>query len=290
MRYFYLITAFLIFTLSVSAQEMDAKQINSKMTEIRRNTNWDNAAEAKKANEEIQKLSKQLMLLKQKVNTKKPNEIDKIKSDNVETNMKLWKQMMNSVEQGKESDILLGKPIRDEIVEEYKDDESPVIKSQEYLDEMTLLVIDMSLKTVQRTIDQMDKFKSIKALVITGGENGAPVSLSDLLTKAKNYPLEELYIINFKNYVSSIPVQVGNFKKLTLLSLVNNKLNKLPAEVGKLDSLKALYIDINPVNTVIAIVGKLKRLENLGIGKTSIAQSEIDKIKQQLPNCKILMQ
>ena len=34
----------------------------------------------------------------------------------------------------------------------------------------------------------------------------------------------------------------------------------------------------------------LNQLENLGIGQTNIAQSEIDKIKQLLPNCKILLQ
>lgn len=56
----------------------------------------------------------------------------------------------------------------------------------------------MSLKTVQRTIDQMDKYKSIKTLIITGGQFGSAVNLDDLLNKAKNYPLEELYIINFK--------------------------------------------------------------------------------------------
>jgi len=149
---------------------MNAKQINQKMTEIRQNTNWDDPVEAKKANEEIQKLSKQLMLLKANVNpNKKDDPLNDMKKENVESNAKMWNQIMKAVDKGEDADILLGEPVREEIVEEYKDDESPKIKSQEYLNEMTLLVIDMSLKTVQRTIDQMDKFKSIKTLIITGG-------------------------------------------------------------------------------------------------------------------------
>lgn len=155
---------------------------------------------------------------------------------------------------------------------------------------MTLLVIDMSLKTVQRTIDQMEKFKSIKALVITGGESGVQVNLNDLLTRAKNYPLEELYIINFKNFVTVIPKQVGKFRNLTLLSITNNQLKALPPEVSSLSRLKTLYADINPISTIISTVGKLKQLDTLGIGKTSIAQSEIEQIKKQLPNCRIELQ
>jgi hypothetical protein len=197
---------------------------------------------------------------------------------------------MKSFEQGKDADILLAEPLREEIIEEYKDDESPIIKSQDYLDEMTMLVIDMSLKTVQRTIDQMEKFKSIKTLIITGGKFGTAVDLQNLLNKAKNYPLEELYIINFKIFVNSIPKQIKQFKNLKLLSILNNNVNSLPAEVENLKSLKTLYVDINPLTTLLPTVGKLNQLENLGIGQTNIAQSEIDKIKQLLPNCKILLQ
>lgn len=272
------------------AQDMNAKQINQKMTEIRRNTNWDNAEEARKANDEIKKLSKQLMLLKQKGNTANDDKSSEIKKENVESTAKLWQQMMKTFRQGEGADILLGEPVREEIVEEYKDDESPTIKSQEYLDEMTLLVVDMSLKTVQRTIDQMDKFKSIKTLVITGGTVGAQVNLGDLLTRARDYPLEQLYIINFRNYVTTIPKQVARFKNLTLLSITNNGIKSIPHEVGSCSSLKTLYVDKNPIQTILPTAGKLRQLETLGIGNTSIAQSEIDELKQQLPHCKILPQ
>lgn len=291
MKYFLLIWA-LLFAVSAYSQNMDASQIKKRMAEIRKTTNWDDPTAAKKANEEIKELSKKLMLSGKNQNP--TNESDSLKleqeKENVDYKMRLWGQMQESAKLGENSDILLGKPIRDEIIEEFKNDESPIIKNQEYLDEMTLLVIDMSLKTVQRTIDQMDKYKSIKTLVITGGKFGTAVNLDDLFKRAKNYPLEELYIINFKIFVNSIPKQIKQFKNLKLLSVLNNNVNSLPTEVGSLTSLQTLYVDINPISTLLPPIGKLKQLEKLGVGKTDISESEIVQIKQLLPNCEVLLQ
>ncbi|MGE5499334.1 MAG: hypothetical protein ACM3Q2_14735 [Syntrophothermus sp.] len=290
MKCFYLILFVCILFAGVNAQEMNAKQINQKITEIRRNTNWDDPASAKKANEQIRKLSKQLMMAKQNVKADAEDVDSQTKAENIEATAKVWDQIIEAADKGENADILFGKPVREEIIEEFIEDESPTIKNADYLNEMTLLVIDMSLKTVQRTIDQMDKFKSIKTLIITGGSSGALVNLDDLLKKAKDYPLEALYIINFRNYVTEIPKQINRYKGLTTLSLMNNHLKSLPAEVNTFAGLKNLYADINPIVTVLPQVTKLKKLENLGIARTGISQSEIDLISQQLPNCKILQQ
>ncbi len=290
MKYYFFFLILFAFFSGINAQEMDVKAINKKITEIRQNTNWDDAVAAKKANEEIKLLSKQLMLVKQKINTNKPSTVDEIKKENVEANSKIWDQMMKSFDKGKEADLLLGTPIREEIIEKYKNDESPLIKNPEVFQEQTLLVIDMSLKTVQRTIDQMDKFKSIKTLIISGGKFGMPVNLSDLLKRAKNYPLEELYIINFRQFVKSIPNDISRFKNLSLLSTVGNQLTNLPTEVSSFSLLMNLYIDANPISTILSVVSKIKSLENLGVGKTNISKTELEKIAQLNPNCKILLQ
>ena len=291
MKYFLLIWA-LLFAVSTFSQDMDEKKIKKRMAEIRKTTDWDDPAAAKKANYEIKELSKKLMLSGKNQNPS--NESDSLKleqeKENIDYKLKLLGQINESVRQGEGGDILLGKPIREEIIEEFKNDESPIIKNPEYFEEMTLLVIDMSLKTVQRTIDQMEKFKSIKILIITGGQFGTAVNLDDLLKKAKNYPLEELYIINFKIFVSSIPAQIKQFKNLKLLSVLNNNVSSLPVEVGSLASLKTLYVDINPVSTLLPTVEKLKKLEKLGVGKTGISESEIAQIKELLPNCEVLLQ
>lgn len=291
MKYFLFVWA-LLFAVSAFSQDMDASQIKNRMAEIRKTTDWDDPAAAKKANDEIKDLSKKLMLSGKNQNP--TNESDSLnleqEKENIDYKLKLLGQINESVKQGENADILLGKPIREEIVEEFKEDESPIIKNPEYFEEMTLLVIDMSLKTVQRTIDQMEKFKSIKTLVITGGQFGTAVNLDDLLKKAKNYPLEELYIINFKIFVNSIPTQIKKFKNLKLLSVLNNNVNNFPVELGSLTSLQTLYVDINPISTLLPTIGKLKHLEKLGVGKTGISESEIAQIKKLLPNCEVLLQ
>lgn len=283
---------FLLFASNLVAQNQSPEELKKQMAKIRQSTDWNDPVAAKKANDEIKKLSKQLML--SRTNQNPTNESDSLKleqqKEGVEYKMKLWSQIQESVKQGEGGDILLGKPIREEIIEEFKNDESPIIKNPEYFDEMTLLVIDMSLKTVQRTIDQMEKYKSIKTLVITGGQFGSAVNLDDLLKRAKNYPLEELYIINFKIFVNSIPKQIKQFKNLKLLSVLNNNVKTIPSEVGNLTSLQTLFVDINPISTLLPTVGKLKKLEKLGVGKTGVGESEITQIKQILPNCEVLLQ
>ncbi len=290
MKYFLLCGLFLFTAALAYPQKMDANQIRQKMAEIRRSTNWDNAAEAKKANEQIRELSKQLMMSGKKNSNSNNEQAKEQLEKGVEFRSKLFKQMWETAKKGEHADILLAEPVRKEIIEEFKNDESPKVESSGYYDDMTMLCIDMSLKTVQRTIDQMDKYKSIKTLVITGGQFGMPVNLDDLLYRARNYPLEQLYIINFKNFVTEVPKRTGSFKKLILLSLVNNNIKKLPADIGNLNLLKTLYVDINPITTALPAAGKLIHLENLGIAKTNIPKEEVERIKQLLPNCKITTQ
>lgn len=288
---FVLIVVTFCFSL-LAQQDLTPQEIKDLMSQIREDTDWSDPVASKKANEQIKKLSKQLMM--SRVNNNPTNQTDSVNAElqkeNIENISKTWNQLMESSKLGENADILLGKPIRDEIVEEFKNDESPIIKNPEYFEEMGLLVIDMSLKTIQRTIDQMDKYKSIKILVITGGKFGSAVNLDDLLKRAKNYPLEELHIINFGLFVNSIPKQIKQYKNLKLLSVLNNNVNSLPTEVGGLNSLQLLYVDINPISTLLPTVGKLKQLKKLGIGKTDISESEIAQIKQLLPNCEVLLQ
>jgi hypothetical protein len=293
MKQFFIILSLLILLIQpVCSQEnpKTADEIKKEMSQIRRATNWGDEAEAKKADAKIQELAKQLMMVN-KLNKQQASgaSVDSASvKDEVDYKMKLWDQMMKSAEQGENGDILLGKPLREEIVEAYKDDESPQIKNPEYLEEQVFLCIDMSLPTIQRTIEQMERFKSIKILLITGGKNGAPVNLDELLDKAANYPLEKLYIINFQNFVTNIPSKVGDFEKLTTLGIFNNRINQLPGELSQLTSMKELYVDINPISSLFPMINSFNKLETLGIAKTDISENEVHQIELLLPNCNIL--
>lgn len=300
MKYF-LIFLMLFFCFQSFAQTTD--QIRAQMAKIRQTTNWNDPAAAAKANEQIRELAKKLIAVnidtggtgstqqqKNDENSKDTQKLNELSREMIDQKIDIWSQIWKSAVGGKGADILLAEPLRDKIVQEFKDDESPSATNADYFSEKDLLVIDMSLPTAQQLINQMECYKSIKTLVVTGGKNGAIVNLNDILTKASAYPLKELYIINFKHFVNTIPEKVGLFGKLNLLALFNNNIEKLPPGVGNLTSLKVLYVDMNPLITLEPVITSLKQLDTIGVAKTKISDEELERIRQSLTKCKILEQ
>ena len=299
MKQIQILFLFLVICTSAVSQNAgnDAASIRAQMSTIRKNTNWSDPAAAKEANAKIEALSAKLTqtLRKnsqtQQAGTGTPSDVatkNEMQQDNDEYGNKLWNQMMKIVREGGSMD--LAAPLRQEIAKEYKEDENPTVRNLEYLNEMTLLYIDMSSPNVQFVIDQMENYKSIKTLVITGGKNGAAVNLENLIAKAAHYPLEQLYITNFKGFVTKIPLSITNFRDLNYLALYNNKISHLPPEISSIVQLKSLYIEMNPIVTILPSIKTLNNLDTLGIAKTQITNDEIYRIKQQLPNCKIIQQ
>ena len=128
MKYLFFGLIFFMFSMQVVAQDLTARQIDQKMSEIRESTNWDNPDEAKKANNEIKKLSDLLLHLGPSKKTSTDDGTKTQGEQNKEYNMNLFKQMMKTADKGKGADVLLAEPLREEIVEEYKDDESQRIR------------------------------------------------------------------------------------------------------------------------------------------------------------------
>lgn len=280
---------YLLFTNNLIAQQdLTPQEIKELMSQIREDTDWSDPVASKKANEQIKKLSKQLMM--SRVDKNPTNESDsldaEVQKQNIETISGMWNQMMEAAKNGENADILLGKPIREEIIEEFKEDEK--VKFGTILtNELETLVIDMSSEGNGILIDNMELFKSIKILIITGGENNIPADLNLIFKKATHYRLTALYIINFKNHITSIPAGISSFKNLDTLGLFNNNLKSLSTSIEKLKKLKVLYLDNNPLNTVYTSVSKLKNLEKLGLINTAVTEAEVLKIKQFLPNCEV---
>lgn len=299
MKKFYILFVLLAICLSMVAQNQgnDAAAIRQQMSAIRKSTNWSDPAAAKAANVKIQDLATKLtQAIRNNNPQQQPVEIKGLNSEesaeiqqqNDDYNNKLWTQMMKIVREGGKWD--LAEPLRKEIVEEYEEDESPKVLSPEFLQEMTFLCLDMSMPGVNEVIDQMENYKSIQTLVITGGKNGAAVDLENIIRKASKYPLQQLYIINFRNFVTRVPLAIGNFQNLNYLALYNNNIKELPANLALPIALKSLYMDINPISSLAPSIGQLSKLDSLGIAKTAISDDEIKRIKLQLPNCKILLQ
>lgn len=306
-RIFFLLCLLLVtdFSLAQNNNQSKVTQIRQQMAKIRQTTNWDNPEEAKKANEKIKELMKQLMAATSPSSANQGGGTNNGQGSQDETNsdgskmnelqMEMMKQKADVYTQiweagssGKSAPVLLAKPLREEIVQEFKEDDNSKVNNADWLESMPYLLINVSMPGVQAVIDQMPEFKGIKILVITCDKRGTLVDLNSILYKAKDYPLEELYIINFGTTVSTLPTSIGNFSSLKKLSLLNNSIKKLPASISKLTQLETLHADVNPIQSLFQEIALLKSLKHLGIAKTQVTEDEIKKIRQALPNCEIL--
>jgi Leucine-rich repeat (LRR) protein len=71
-----------------------------------------------------------------------------------------------------------------------------------------------------------------------------------------------------KNYLSTLPNEIGNLRSLEELNLESNVLRSLPASIGKLSSLKRLHLKGNQLESLPASFGDLQNLEVLELADT----------------------
>ncbi len=298
MKRLHLVLVLLLPFAALTASSRPAAEIRKDMAAIRRSTNWGDPAAAKAANERISKLAAELAQSGQpppgapaappggeSAATADPSAGG---LDVSELRFKLGQQIAEAAGRGEHGDILLATSVREQIVKEYRDDLDPQVKNPDVLAEMSTLIIDLSSPAAPAVIAQMENFRGIKTLIITGGDAGAPVDLPAILGKAAGYPLEELYIINFQRFVTALPPEVGQFKQLRLLAAFNNAIAGLPPQVAGCGQLETLFVDVNPVRTVLPVVRSLPKLATLGVGKTGISADEQAAIHRLLPACSIL--
>lgn len=294
MKQIQILFVLLVICFATVAQNQDNSpaSIRAQMSDIRKNTSWNDPVAAKAANAKIQELAAKLtQALRQanpdanQINGMTKDESADLQKEADDFNNKLWNQMMKIAREGGKWDM--AKPLREEIVQDYKDDEDPTIKNNEWLETMPTLVLNLSWPHIQLLIDQMTMFKGIKTLIITCDRKGTPVDLEKILKNAVDYPLEDLYIINFGSSVSVVPERIGNFSNLTHVGLFNDNINQLPSSFSNLTGIQTLYLDINPVSSIIGEISQMKKLSELGIAQTKISTDEISKISKLIPTCKI---
>lgn len=284
------------------------EQIRQRMAEIRRTTNWDDPAAAKKANEDIRELAKQLMSGgNQQMGTgtgtgsgsgsgnqggqdssDDGEEMAEISQDMAQQKMDIFSQIWKAAAGGEGADILLAEPLREEIANEYKEEDSP--QSIPFVaEDLEVLVIDVSMKGIQAIIDNMPLYKSIKTLVITNSTSPVPADLSTILKNAADYPLKELYIVNLGVYVTTLPKEITQFRNLVTLGIFSNWISTLPDNIASLIKLKKLYADNNPLTTTFPVMNGLPQLEELGLINTKVPESEISRIQEMYPSCKVIV-
>ncbi len=280
----------LLLPLYCIAQETaDPAAIKKKIGDVRKATNWDNPSEAKKANATIDSLSKLMSkaMMEQSIPAGETVEEKSVREENESYKEKLLEGIVKSAQKGKKADLLMGETA-EQMIDEFirQEEEKRKKKSPEYFEQMNFLCLDMSSPEVQAVIDQMDNFKGITVMLLTGGQYRRPADFSSIFSKAARYPLKELYIIDFENHLKEVPREVINYKELTTLVLFNNSIATIPS-LHSLQQLNTLQVDMNPVNTIYSSIRDLKQLVKLGTQKTGITDAERATIKKQLPNCHI---
>ena len=303
MRYVLMVLILFVSALVSAQTGQSPDQIRAQMAEIRRTTNWDDPAAAEKANAEIKKLAKQLMMSgnqqagagtgsgsgnqQGQVDSNDAKELAEINQEMAQQKIDIFSQIWKAAAGGEGADILLAEPLRKEIVKEYKEEDNP--QAIPFVaEELQVLVIDMSMKGVQAIIDVMPLYKSIRTLVITSSQSPLPVDLPAILKNAADYPLKELYIVNLGIYVTALPREISQFKGLSTLGIFKNHMTTLPDEIADLHNLKKLYADNNPLKTVFPVLNSLGNLEELGLINTEVPDSEITLIENMYPACKVI--
>jgi hypothetical protein len=284
---------------SQAKTEQTASQMLEELQQIIANTDWDNEAASERATLRIEQLTKAMgtpMPEKKEDPPEHPNnaagcEEPGFSGDGGIARRKdeVLKMLWEIGATGEHyPDLDLAKPVRDDIVKEYED-ERKKYSHPGLFNELGFLLIDFSEPKTMAAIPKMNTYTGVKTLIITGGKNHvAPVNLSSILASTSSMKLDQLFIINFKNHLTELPASIANQRQLEYLGLFNNQLTELPPAVFGFSSLKTLHIDLNPISELPSFVANLVNLQELGIAGTQLDAKQHERLKQYLPNCKIL--
>ena len=272
----------------------DPAVIRAEMIKIRRATNWNDPTAVHEANERIRHLTAQLEANRLKQEAVKAGATTEQATEAAQSSIVNRATVLEKVEryvkENRGDSLELNTDFRRQIVKEYEEERDPKITGSAYLQEATTLVINVETQKGQAALKQLDQFRSVRRLIISGGRVGAPINLEEALNRAHHLPLEELHIYNFRGFVSAIPERIGQFQGLTKLALFNNSLRSLPAAIGNLGSLTTLLVDANPIVSVLPSVQRLTELKMLGIAQTKVPADETARIRAMLPQCKVITQ
>lgn len=137
--------------------------------------------------------------------------------------------------------------------------------------------------TMQKEVPLMDfsKFVNATTLIATGDNlDEIPVGIYEITS------LERLELPS--NNIKSLSSKIGNLKNLKILNLTNNELTSLPKEIGNLTDLESLYLTNNKLTSIPSTITNLKNLKELRLLGNKVSQTQIEEIKKNLPNTKII--
>ena len=99
------------------------------------------------------------------------------------------------------------------------------------------------------------------------------------------YNLTELKLS--ETHLTTVPEFIGNLTNLRVLSFYKTNLTELPDWIGNLTNLTKLYLNRNNLTRLPESIGNLTNLNILGFADNPISESELERLKSLLPNCKL---
>jgi len=99
--------------------------------------------------------------------------------------------------------------------------------------------------------------------------------------------LEELNLEG--NQLQSLPDEIGQCQNLRSLILSENHLTQLPDGIVNLKNLELLLLTGNELTELPADIAKLSQLKTLVAKENHFSESEKERIRAALPNCKVYL-
>ncbi len=99
------------------------------------------------------------------------------------------------------------------------------------------------------------------------------------------------YMLSMNSWIDkemeSLPLEICELTMLTQLSAPGLKMKTIPKEIGNLKALKVLNLSNNQLSTLPNEIIKCENVKTLNLKNNNFSSSEIAKIQNRLPDCKI---
>lgn len=140
-----------------------------------------------------------------------------------------------------------------------------------------LEIKNSNISTINQQLAQAKNFKGAYL------EANSLTSVPDALYN--NIDLTTLWLPN--NKITALSSQIQNLRNLTTINLISNQLTTLPPEIGTLTNLSELMLSNNNITSLPDSIANLKNLKTLMLEGNKLSNTEMTKIKSELPNTNI---
>ncbi|MDB5186391.1 MAG: leucine-rich repeat-containing protein 40-like [Candidatus Saccharibacteria bacterium] len=125
----------------------------------------------------------------------------------------------------------------------------------------------------------------------TSQNRGSTLDLSNKqLTQLPDSALSDTGIAQLNisnNQLTDLPEDISRLQKLEVLNVENNRLSSIPGTIGQLKNLTTLDLSNNRLESLPSELGNLTQLKTLKLSGYKGPQSDIEQLKNKLPNTEI---